>query len=253
MKLDSEKQKKTAKADAPPDLIIHAFDRLTLQLSIAESPIPLEELKKHCTDVKATPKQMKFNARWKSEYLIRQPTPQCLILLSEALGYDVSVNLSYAEIAFDFLSSDETQACARRNHFLETAKFLHQRDPVVLSKEETTFYYGRRYVQKKRDGKLVWVRSPRVLATYADRPSKLLNSQPPEHGMPDSHTEIRLSGSPALAHVGLVSLTDLIEFDHLAFWQANLRFYRQPPKTQLGRLLGKYKGAKPAVTRSKSR
>ena len=79
---------------------------------------------------------------------------------------------------------------------------------------------------------------------YAHRPSKLGNAQPSQSLPPCLHIDWRATGSASVAVLGIVSLDDLIQFDHHAFWDRHVRMFELPAKaTVLGRLLAKAAGA----------
>lgn len=222
---------------AQPD-VIYGFDRITLWIDIAELPISEEELEAHCADIEVTLMQMPHNARWKLKIALRQPTRRCLRLLKEALGHDIAVLVSYVEIAFDMPAASAEHARLKRNFFLRSAKMRYQHHPVVLDEHGTVFYFGRR--TKKKGNK--WVRCSHVIAAYADKPSKLLNAQPHEGSLPCAHVESRVSGSAALAEMGIVSLDDLIDFDHTAFWEGHIQLFRLPLRKVVGYQLAKAAG-----------
>lgn len=218
--------------------VVYGFDRVTIWLDISECPISKAVLEEHCTHVEVTVMQMEFNARWKLKIAIFQPTTRCLRLLEDAMGYDIAVLITYVEIAFDLPATTAQQAREKRNAFLAAAKMLFQRDPVMLSEHGTIFYFGPREKQKGEE----WERSSRVIAVYADMPSKLNNARPAADGLPCAHIEYRVSGSAANADVGIVSLSDLIGFDHFAFWDTAIRLYDLPMRKNLGRRLADAEG-----------
>jgi hypothetical protein len=205
---------------------IYALDRVKAWTNRPELPITQRCLKRHCTDVKVTLGQMLYNANWKLQVELFQPTNKCLTLLKEALGSDVRALINYAEIACDIPANSKEQSQDWQKKFIGSAKMLHQRQEVV--RYEGTDYFGRR--ESKRGN---------VLAVYADRPSKINNAKPAANAKPCLHIECRIRGSTALANRGVVSLQDLILFDHESFWDKNIRIYQLPNLTDLGRLLGK--------------
>ena len=101
---------------------------------------------------------------------------------------------------------------------------------------EGTDYFGRRTDENAS-------KRSNVLVVYSDRPSKINNERPDENALPCLHIELRSTGSAALANHGVVSLEDLILFDHESFWNKNIRIYQLPNLTDLGRLLVKLSGS----------
>lgn len=224
--------------------VIYGFDRVTIWLDIPECPISEAVLEDHCTHVEVTVMQMKRNARWKLKIALFQPTTRCLRLLEDAMGYDIAALITYVEIAFDLPATSPQQAREKRNSFLAAAKMLFQRAPVMLSEHGTIFYFGPREKQKGEK----WERSRRVIAVYADMSSKLNNARPAADGLPCAHIEYRVSGSVANADVGIVSLSDLIGFDHFAFWNTAIRLFDLPMRKDLGRRLADAEGRTLDVT-----
>ena len=220
---------------------IYAYDRVGVWIDRPELPFPESILEDHCTSFVVDLRQAHYQARWKLELRILQPTIECIALLKEALGNDVAVQISYAEIACDLPPTNKRLARLQCDSFMAAAKMLYKPDSVVRSGR--TYYFGRR-----TNGK---TRLPRVLAVYADRPSKLLNARPKDGSAPSMHIEARLTGSPSLEQEGIACLNDLIRFDHKAFWERCLRLYQLPKcKTALGRLLATVSGGDPTVSGS---
>lgn len=220
---------------------IYAYDRVGVWLDRPELPFPDNILKDQCCKVVVDPRQAPYQARWKLKLEIFQPTIKCLIRLVKALGNEVAVQISYAEIACDLPSTSKRLARLQCDSFMAAAKMQYKSDSVVQFGR--TYYFGRRTNGKKR--------LPRVLAVYADRSSKLLNARPEDSSAPSMHIEARLSGSPSLEQEGIACLNDLIHFDHHAFWERCLRLYQLPKcKTELGRLLATVSGDAPTVSGS---
>lgn len=220
--------------------VIHGHDRITLWLDLPELPIAKELLERHCAALTVKPEQMEFNSRWKLLLDVHQPSMEFLRLLKTAIGHDISVLITYIEVACDIPAKNKTLALLWRNTFLAAARVCYQRQPMV--RYLTACYYGRRTHKG--------VRRRHVQALYADRPSKLNNARPSDDALPCLHIEWRASGSAALVQIGVVSLTDLIKFDHRRFWSEHLRMYQLPRKTDLGRLLAAAGGADTAVSGS---
>lgn len=209
---------------------VDGFDRVTLYLDHTELPIEKNLLKQHCTKLKVKPMFMKNNPRWKLKVVLFQPTTECLRLLCDALGNIIGAIITYVEIARDTFANNSEQALNSRNNFLESATMKYQRQTVV--RHESTWYYGRRSDEEGN-------KRGNVLAVYADKPSKLNNARPAPDATPCLHIELRVTGSAALARLGIVTLTDLIEFDHDQFWNNNITFFKLLKPTALGKLLAK--------------
>jgi len=209
-------------------LVKFGFDRVTLWIDRPEFPIAMARLKKLCTKIKVHLEQMPYQARWKLRLEIYQPTIECLEVLAKALGDYIAVQLTYVEMACDFPGNGKKQTREWRNAFLGAAKMKYQRQPVV--RDKNTFYYGRRTDENGN-------KRGNVLAVYADRHSKILNARPVDGTPPCLHLDWRASGSAPLESHGIITIQDLINFNHPRFWSENIKMYELPKPTEFGRLL----------------
>lgn len=213
---------------------INGFDKIIIWLDHSEFPGSLEHLKKHCTDIKPYLEQMPYQAQWKCRIEILQPTKNCLGLLATALGNNISVMVAYVEIAVDFPAESKEQALLWRDAFLMAGCMKYQRKLVVLDNTGNTgntWYYGRRV---NEDGN----KRGKVLAVYADKPSKILNAPKPVNGTPPClHVELRATGYSVISGLGIVTIQDLIEFKHKRFWSEHIHLFELPKPTELGRLI----------------
>ena len=238
MKSSNKNQKQRSSAKATPT-VIYGYDRIHILLDHSDWPLPWARLKRECENITQTPANIPYHPRWKVQLDVFQPTIACLVLLDSALTSGVALSINYVEITYDIPAKSSHQANLRRNSFLESAKQHYGRDTVVL--DHQIDYFNPRYNGTNR--------SPRVLVIYADWPSYLLNAKPRVGSTPCTHTEERLSGAAVIESEGIVSLQDLILFDHEAFWNRRLRFFRLPiQKTDLGRMLAVACGDKTNVS-----
>ncbi|MFA7268458.1 MAG: hypothetical protein WC073_03855 [Sterolibacterium sp.] len=212
--------------------IIYGFDRITVWLDHPELPIKIAHLKRHCTNVEESLQQMPFNPRWKLKVELYQPTIEGLELLESALGYEIAVCVTYVEIACDIRSTQKGQARKQLKDFLAGAYIPNLRQ--TAQRDYMTWYFGRRANENGIQ--------PSVLVAYADKPSKLNNAQPAEKDLCDLHIEGRRAGTKGLKPQGIISLSDLIQFNHQKFWDNNLVMYQLPKLAQLGRLLAADQG-----------
>lgn len=215
-------------------LKIFGFDLFKLWADRPELFITTKRIKKHCTDFKAILGQMPYNANWKLQVELFQPTIKCLELFKAELGSEVRTLITYVEFACDVPAATKEQAKWWQKNFIGSAKMMYQRQNVIRCKG--TDYYGRRTDENSS-------KRSNVLAVYSDRPSKINNERPDENALPCLHIEHRATGSAALVNHGVVSLEDLILFDHESFWNKNIRIYQLPNLTDLGRLLVKLSGS----------
>ena len=176
---------------------------------------------------------MRYQARWKLRVRISQPTTLCLQILHESLGRDISCLITYGEIANDMPCIYAEDAQVWGKWFLSAAQVRYQRQTVVPV--ESCWYWGRRSAGASRHGN--------VLAMYCDKPSKINNARPSISATPCHHFEWRASGSDTLSRLGIVSIEDLIHFNHGKFWDKHLRLYELPNLTDLGRILARVEGA----------
>ena len=227
---------KPARSLAPthPPAIFN-YDRFTLWLSHPDFPISLYDLKSHCTDAKLRVQKMPFNPNWKAKLEIFQPTRKCLVLLEKALGNEISTMPTYVELACDRPADCGKEARRWCDCFLSSARMLHQRQAVVHN--GSIWYFGDRFNENGER------RINKVLAVYADKPSKLNNARPDPHLSPDLHIEYRVTGSSALSKQGICCVHDLLGFDHMGFWNRSIRMFQLPKPTELGKFLAKASGA----------
>lgn len=220
---------------------VFGYDRIGLYLDHADRPLPIEQLATTCGSIEIAPANIPYQARWKQQIHLFQPTPRALRILDEALKGGVAAGISYAEIALDILHPDKRHLKVIRNSFLASVKFHYGRDEVI--RDESTYYYCRRSTGTTR--------TPKNLVLYADNPSKLHNGRHDHDGLPCCHFEMRISGSDSLEKEGIVSIQDLIRFKHRAFWERNLRFFSVPTQpTKLGRMLAMANGTSTEVSGS---
>src|ERR1035437_5517470 len=117
----------------PKTSVIYGIDRITFWLDRGELPFDKRLIEDHCSRIEVEMRQAKFQARWKYQLKVFQPTIKCLEILAKELGYDISVLVNYVEIAFDLpATTSSPQALLRRNSFLASAVLPYQRQPVVL-------------------------------------------------------------------------------------------------------------------------
>lgn len=218
----------------PQDAIaqVFGFDRITVAIDGPELSGPINRLKKACHGgAKVIPGRLPFNPNWQARIELRQPSRTALtILVEECLGTKTGAMLLYAEPAWDAIFGSRSDALMCQRWLSARLVMRYQRERV--QQYERTTYFARR--ANAKNGK-----RGRVGVVYADNPSKLASEF---RGQPCMHTECRLTGSVVLGASGLISASDLIDFDHQAFWYSAARLYELPRKTDLGHLLGTARG-----------
>lgn len=214
--------------------MIYGFDRLTIWFDVGQPPLPISELRRHCTDVRLNYGQMPFNARWKSCISLSQPELRALRLLVDALGGTVAAHVGYAEIAADMPCADAEQAQALQVRLLGALRIPYGRDAVIC--EHGTWYVDRR-THSLNSRRQPDRRAAHVRVIYADQPSKLNDARPLDGDPLVVHVEWRASGAKALERLGIGSIGDLQHFDHAEFWHRAVQLFALPGPTDLGRIL----------------
>ncbi len=183
------------------------FDRVTVWLDTPEPPVNLEKALSCRCDLLL--RSMEFNPLWKFKVELHQPSLADLTVLAE-LEKLCGVHLAYVEVTIDIAPSqrgapEELAALILGSTFPAGAR-------AMMQDSHGTYYSNRRA-------------GDRVLAIYLDKPSKLADSSTSLKADRCFHMELRLSGKEALQQVHLVCPSDLINFDHYAFWIEELCIY----------------------------
>ena len=203
------------------------FDRITFWVDHPAPDIPVNEIKRHCADLTVNDgKSVLFHPVWQTEIEIFQPSREALSLLAEAIGTRHRAQLSYAELAIDWLVANRAAAYATRNFLLAHMHVPYLRHGVTFI--DTTAYFAPRADRNS-------MKRARNVALYDDRTSKLWPAR--QLRSPCCHLEYRLHGVGTLADYGLLTLADCADFDHRAFWAEHLHLCQLPKMAELGRWL----------------
>lgn len=205
----------------------HGYDRITLWTDGPDLAFAPKKLSHHCQHIEVTYGQMHFQPTAQIKVDLFQPSTKCLELIASELCRGTAVLITYVEIALDLLADNDQDSNRWKIELLKSVRMRYQRNVVLQSEDgdkDGAHYFGRR-------------RDRNTLAVYADNPSKLNVANAKGNDSPCLHIEWRASGSDALFALGIVSIEDLIKFDHEAFWNEGLCFYRMPRRTELGRIL----------------
>ena len=226
-KLNSRTPKDIARACRKICRRQYGVDRAKVWIDHPAPNLPIAELNDLCGGgVDHQLGAMPFHPRWKSSIELYQPSRRALKLLADALaGTQYDAEISYVELACDLITRAQGKAEALGKWLLGHVWLKSCRERVVLDKNGTTYYYHRRHDGNGR-------KSPKVLALYADKPSKLPGRR---KGEPCCHIEFRLSGAAAVKRAGIVSVGDLLDFDHAAFWTQGICLASWKSKADLGR------------------
>lgn len=208
---------------------VFGYDRVTIGLSQADIKGLDVALDPHCDHFTLTVQRMPYNSLKKAKLEIFQPSKSAFAALERCLDSSVRATPHYAELAWDIICNNPEQALSVGEWRHASIWFKSVRTRMEKPVKGATYYYAPR-TKAGAKGK-----TPRVPVEYSDQPSKLRS----EHaGQPCSHLEMRVRGMGALHQVGLYSLADLAQFDHLAYWRSAVEFYEVPGnKTALGRKL----------------
>jgi hypothetical protein len=210
------------------DSVVLGFDRISCWIDNPMPALPVSAIEKNCTHlVFKENRAHKFQPLWQSYVELFQPNAKACHMLAAAIAHgQYRTRPHYAELALDVIVANRRAATAARNFILAHLLVPHARDPVVCAHHKT-FYFNRR--AKAGGGK-----TPHVVALYSDKRSKLAGAPARRYC---SHLEHRLSGSDALASVGIACMADFASFSHRDFWRQHLHLARLPAKAELGRFL----------------
>ncbi len=148
-----------------------------------------------------------------------QPSKQCLSHLTDAAIVSGDCAITYIEFAVDFITDDQ--------QLLEILVLFFNRHLVRIPSKRSKAapyhydYDGTVYLSpKQNDERLLF---------YSDKPAR--KESKPRLCL---HVEFRLSGWGVVKKRGIVTIEDLMAFDHQQLWDTLLDF-RSPNYTKLGR------------------
>ncbi len=214
--------------------LIYAFDRVHTWLDVSDPHLPIDKLRELCGGVDARVATPKFHARWKYCVELFQPTVEALELFAESIPPTAAARIASVEIACDVPNIGWRASRLLRDAFLGAARMKSQQQAVRRYK--TVWYFGRRQ-QPKQSANEPAKGGRHVMALYVDRPSKLLNVRPDAHTPKAFHVEWRARQSDVVAGLGIVTVRDLVNFDHEQFWDCHVRMLTIPSQTRLGHIL----------------
>jgi hypothetical protein len=224
--------------------IVRGFDRIDFWIDRYDLPQALKGfvargvLKIVCRGT------MKYNARFKMKLSVPRIELSTLQEIVAALGHEVAISIAYVEVFFDATIERSKERRAIKCALLTSLKMRCQRQPATEYKE--TWYFGRRGLNGTK--------SSHVVAIYDDKPRKDFAGAREIESIKRAcrclHIEWRATGSNNLARIGIRTFQDLLEFDHLAFWNRDVRMYRLPRKAALGQLLRESEGKTSEVSGS---
>jgi len=213
------------------DLVaLYGIDRLTIWVDV---PLQVNHLPATLSkEPSVTSRRMRMNPQWKSKIELSQPTHCDLAKIHDALAGFVQFYPNYVELNIDLLTNSYSRAYSFKNQLFSAARFLHVQNRV--SAHEATLYVGKRSALVEAG---VAKKEHHVIAAYCDRPSKDSRAMKYPSLTSCMHLEHRLYGAQALASHGIISLEDLLSFDHVAFHNRMQRMHILPSQAELGVLL----------------
>lgn len=156
--------------------------------------------------------KFKIGQRWVRypvKITIHQPSHEAIQFLTGLFDEETPARITRLDLAFDFCTNTigdarKLQRYFRKHLFKGWHRPVHGIEAIGLS-EEVTDYIGYRNWRSKIVG-------------YSDRPSKV-------SGLPCYHLEWRFQSHKAIIALGILSIDDLLFFNHRAFWETKLRLY----------------------------
>ncbi len=207
---------------------VFGFDRVTIWVSQADIKGLDEALGPHCHSFTLTAKPMKQNSLRKAKLEILQPTKEAFLALERCLNSSVRATPNYVEPGWDIICKNPKQAASMGQWRHVSVRFKSVRTLMTKPEEYEIYYYAPR-TMGEANGK-----TSRVPVEYSDKNSKLRSQYA---GHPCSHMEMRVYGIAAVQQLGLYSLADLTQFDHVAYWRKAVEIYKMPNKTALGKMV----------------
>lgn len=207
------------------------FDKITVWLATPDLELTVEELfYQHGIKVFLTDKHMsRYNSPYRQKLEIFQVTPSNLHIISDILYREqVQYIISRIEIAFDWVTDDYESAQMIKKIFEEN--FIH--------KEKMAYYVedvsNTRYFARKKESKKVpvdYVSSDQSIWNTSDK-SRLKMGNPNFF-----HFEYRLVDTQTCKSNGIVTFSDLREFNIIAYMRDQAVFAPKPSKKSIGKLL----------------
>lgn len=188
------------------------IDSVTVFVDRVPAGTFLAQLKQHCGTM-LPGRHMPHQHHWAMRFTLHQPRTEAFYLILHEFKTHL---LNRADVALDLVTRKQSEAAILQG-YLE--RHLVQRWHGQMKPGKR--YRDTHYSAAKR--------SPNVIATYSDKPSKI-------DGAPCCHVEWRMKGAESVKRAGLYQLEDLVSFDHRAFWKDRLNLYDIPSGRSLEKL-----------------
>ncbi len=203
------------------------YDRITLLIDHPSPELPISQIIDSCGG--CTIFRHQNEPYWQCEVRIFQPSKKTIKIIDHAVRKGrYRAKIVYVELAWDLIVDALDHAKSTARFVLGHLMLKYKRKPVECD-HSTTFYYERRSNGPK---------SPHVFVIYFDQPSELATKWA---GKACCHMEHRFFGSPKLHTIGISTLQDILDFDHLCFWRDTFALFSLPKKKDIGKSLSNFK------------
>lgn len=207
--------------------ISYGWDRIKFWFDDPQPNLPIKALKKECPGrVRFLLESAPFQPVWQSSLTIRQPTRRALKILRTALmDLPCSVEIGDLEICCDLITESSRKSLRLRNWLLGHLYLPYHRNKVFLERkyENVVYFHRRGNTNGNKVGK--------VFVIYSDRRSKIRGNT---YGEQCCHLEFRLFGTEQVRRLGVQTVDDLLQFDHIVFWCREIKFGQWQSKKALG-------------------
>ncbi len=208
---------------------VFAFDRLSFYINVTNPSLPITKLSNHHNKIRVVRSEYGHGNVNKTIVEVSQPDCECLEILYKYIKHSgCRVQFKYIEIACDFLAKDLSDAEDIKLFLLSHVYIDRIHSELKTAGEEKTYYYRPR----ASNGKKASIN----FVLYHDKYSKLKKAELPK---PCCHMELRLSGSNTIQNFGIVTFSDLIDFDFAQFFDNHIKLVKLRSKISLARRIKK--------------
>ena len=199
---------------------LHYLDVVQTWLSKAITPGHARRLRRLCGDLHVLEEPMRHNPKWVMRLQARQACRDYLEALQK-IEASQPILINYVELARD-------ECCAGRREIeaLHAHRCAHELRLWHPKRQDTRAYddsRGNTYDAARKKA--------RVLTRYMEEHCRITGE------LDCLHSEFRLMGVQSVRRAGIHAVSDLINFDHVQWWQAKTRVVTTPDVERLGRLV----------------
>ncbi|MBI2727213.1 MAG: hypothetical protein HYX42_13295 [Polaromonas sp.] len=223
---------------------VFEFDQVAISTSQELPPKTIERLvalspHSELIQILRSPSNTTFDRAYPYQLIFSRPSKKFLRALPIELG-TIAARVSSVELAMDIAADDASEAIVLVRHFWPSTVFKGKSAGTA--------------VQHAERHAATYLNAPNKefnVCTYADKTGKLSSKLASQ---PISHFELRLQGTRPLSDAGILSVGDLLHFNHQRYWANVVRFFQPPTtKNQLGRALGSEKVSETALVKRANR